>query len=598
MTEFVGIDPEGAKKLVAAMRKARDGLNGDLGDPLRYGLRVAQDDATEDAQASPKRYADYAGLLDKWIKDLSRRIEIITNAPPADLGSDGDQKTAVILTPDEAAAGGTRDGDALKAAWEEFQKSIGMSDYAQARRRFLDALKAAGRNVYDPEYATAFLKSLGADGLTDLIGRFLDLDVTNPYMTEGNFAFFKEALGPLALMVASADKAGTLPEDIRKKILGMNVVELSLFMRMAPQSDQLVLDAMRSILKSAGSVHGDQALANMMPLLKDHPKVLQELLADKRSFEAIFSNSVIVRDRKYFENLAAALEVALSPGAGDPALQQKAWAALIRAGGDKSFRNTVNAHPELARAMAKNFAPYLRWAANKQAQEFGARYQLTIPGLPPGTPALDPSLTVGDVTGFMAVLASDPAALKTLADEGQRLLREGGTFKMITPESIAGGLDDTALQAAVAEDQAVMALLLGGLQRADMDETARRDATADLLKSLVVGYATAPMKLYGPVVDVATGQWTTPASKAFADWIHQKVLDDEQIDSEELYQKFKDVYSETIINHLVSQNERLPEGRRKSPDQLKAMANQIVFQYEAQGLRKMVEEFWKELSGK
>lgn len=46
---------------------------------------------------------------------------------------------------------------------------------------------------------------------------------------------------------------------------------------------------------------------------------------------------------------------------------------------------------------------------------------------------------------------------------GLHALPSGDTFKLIIPELIASGLDDTTLQAAIAGDQAVMALLLGGL---------------------------------------------------------------------------------------------------------------------------------------
>ncbi|WP_143590920.1 hypothetical protein [Thermoactinospora rubra] len=598
MGELVGINPEGAKKLLAAMKKARDALNGDLlGEPLKYGLRVAQSDATAEAQASPKRYGDYAGILDKWIKDLNRRIEIISNIPPAGLGHDGNKVTATIPLTAEARRQAEADAKELADAWKEYLRERNNpmgTRYTAARQRLLDALKKSGAQVHDPEYAEIYLKHLGADTLKDIVDQFTEFGrPDNPYVTGGNYDYFKEYLGGLSMMVATADRAGTLPKDVRDRLLETQPVNLAVFMRLAPHTPQLLADATKRILSHSGSPVGDLALAQIMHALKANPHAMQLVLADPEAVKKLTSSSITLHDKDYFKNLNEALNNATKPGAGDPAALKAAWAGILKASGDEHWRGDLNSHPELARTLAENFKPYLRWAAHEQAKEFGKTYELNIPGLPKDALTLD-GVSLDDVKNFIGAVSTDAQARGILLAEAQRLAASGQSRFMITPERLkSGDLEDPAFQAALAQDQAMLALILGGVQRAKLDGDARRAANTEVLKTLVVGYLTMPFKAYGPVVDVATNPLTSKAAKDLVDWIHDK-MGDTETDPEEFYEKFTEAYRAEALAYLKEQAAKLPEGERPSEADLKGMANQLVFQFEAQGGRAMLEEFWKD----
>lgn len=595
MGELVGIDPEGARKLVDAMKKAREGLNGDLGEPLKYGLRVAQSDGTAEAHASPKRYGDYAALLDKWIKDLDRRIAIITNMPKADLGQDGNKVTATLPTPEEAAGNGKNAADALNKAWDEYQKSMGLSDYPQKRQAFLDALKKYGAQVHDPEFATAFLKQFGAEKLQTLIQTFMDTGrPDNRYLVHGNYEFWKETLGPLATMVGVSDKAGMLPDDFRKKLLETDVGTLSVFLRMAPQSERMARDVFKIAWDRRHTPDGKLAMTQIPEILSHHPKFGQEILANDEHRKWLLDSSNWTTYKDYGTSLGPLFRTTLAPGAGDPALQQKIWPEIIRKANDEGFRGLINKSPDVARALAENFRPYLTWAADKQGRDFAKDLNLPFKPLPNGTPTLDNGLSLDDIKNFMGMVNTDDQARNILLAEARKLLENGQGMRMITPEVIKNGaLEDIHLQAALAKDQGLLALMLAGVQRAGIDGDNRRAQTADALKGLTVGFLTMPAKAAGPVVDVGTSGVTTPAFK----WLTDKYFDavgDKEYDPEEFYNDFKKAYREQTLQYLRDQASLLPPADRPSEDELQGMANQLDAHFRAQGGEAMLKEFWKE----
>lgn len=484
---------------------------------------------------------------------------------------------------------GKSDGEAVDKAWREYQDSDpARADYFDKREALRKALATLEANGGDAVYAEAALKALGGDTLKEIVnGFYTEIRGDNPYISSGNFDFVSEYFGPLSQLVATADKGGVLPSDIRASLFESNTAELAMFLRSAPQTDAMIKAGMEEALQRSGTPISDFAIQQLMVGMDAHPEVLQELLANDDARQALLSRNVFGPDRgtDYEQDLARAMNVALAPGQGDPALQQKAWTALIRAGGDSSFRSLVNDYPQLARSMAEQFKVYLPWAANKQAQEYAAQYP--IPGLPEGTPKLDASLTVDQLTNFMAVLNSDPQAMHTLLNEAARLFRGGG-LAGITPEMLASG-NKLELQGKLASDFALYGLVLSGVTRADMDEQDRRDAMADALKTLAVGYATMKLGPAGPVVDVATSSLTTPASKALADLI-QKWTDGQQVNAEDIYNATAGVLRESVDLRL---QEIAPD---MSANERKAMVNDIVNQFDATTLREMIEEFWKDIN--
>lgn len=595
MGEFVGIDPDGARKLLDAMKKAREGLNGELGEPLKYGLRVAQSDGTAEAHASPKRYGDYAALLDKWIKDLDRRIAIITNMPKADLGRDGNKVTATLPTPEEAAGNGKNAADALTKAWDEYQKSMGLSDYAQKRQAFLDALKKYGAQAHDPEFATAFLKQFGADKLNTLLQTFMDTGrPDNRYLVDGNYQFWKETLAPLATMIGVSDKAGMLPDDFRKELLKTDIGTLSVFLRMAPQSERMARDVFKIAWDHRHTPDGKLAMTQIPEIISNHPKFGQEILVNDEYRNWLLNGSNWTTYGDYGKSLGPLFRTTLAPGAGDPALQQKIWPEIIRKSNDESFRGLINRSPDVAQALAENFRPYLLWAADKQAREFGKDMNLPFKPLPNGTATLDNGLSLDDIKNFMGMVNTDDKARNILLAEAKKLMDGGQGMRLITPEVVKKGeLENLDLQAALAQDQALLALMLAGVQRASIDGDNRRAQTADALKGLVVGYLTMPAGPAGPVVDVGTSGMTTPAFK----WLTDKYFDavgDKEYDPEEFYNDFKKAYREQTLEYLRYQSNQLPVGERPSEDKLQAMANQLYDHFRAQGGEAMLKEFWKE----
>ena len=484
---------------------------------------------------------------------------------------------------------GTDDGEAVAKAWQEYRDADpSRADYFAKREALREALTALGENSGDATYAEAALQALGGDTLENIVNGFYgEIRGDNPYIDAGNFAFVREYFGPLSQLVATADRGGTLPGDIRESLFESNTAELAMFLRSAPQTDALLRAGMDKALQQAGSPVSDFAIQQLMVGMDTHPAVLQALLADDGARRALLDRNVFGPDRgtDYEHDLARALDVALAPGQGDPATRQQAWTALVRASGDAGFRSLVDDYPQLARSMAGQFTVYLPWAANRQAQEYAGQYP--VPGLPEGTPALDGNPTVDQLTDFMAALNSDPEARKTLLNESARLLRGGG-LAGITPEMLASG-NRLDLQGRLAGDFALHALVLAGVTRADIDEDDRAAAMADALKTLAVGYATMALGSAGPIVDVATSPLTTPAARAFADLI-QQWTDGEQVNAEDIYNATAAAVRESVDMRL---REVAPD---MGADERKALVNDIVNQFDATALREMIEEFWKDIN--
>ncbi|MEH6419990.1 hypothetical protein [Pseudomonas sp. CGJS7] len=488
---------------------------------------------------------------------------------------------------------GKSDGDAVERAWKEYEASDPQrSDYHAKREALRTALDDLRANGGDSVYAEAALKALGGGNLKEIVNSFYpEIRGDNPYITPGNFDFVKEYFGPLAQLVATADRGGVLPSDIKQSLLESGTAELALFLRSAPQTDGMIRDAMGKLIDGpAGTPLGNFAIQQLMVGMDQHPQVLQELLADPNAFKQLFNRDVLGPDRgtDYQQDLARALGAALKPGAGDASTQQKAWTALIQAGGDKGFRSLVNDNPALAQSMAEQFKNYLPWAANKQAQEYSDQYP--IPPLPAGTLGLNPELTVDQLTDFMAVLNSDPQAMKTLFNEAARLFKEGG-LASIDPAALAGG-KKLELQGALASDFGLYSLVLAGVTRADIDERDQRDAMADALKTIVVGLALATLPISagaGITIDVALSSETTPASKKLVDLI-QKATNGEQIDSEEIYKATVAAVRESVERKLEQTAPNL------SADERKALSNDIMNQFDSIALREILEEHWKEIN--
>ena len=491
---------------------------------------------------------------------------------------------------------GNSDGKAVASSWSDFKAADPRSlDYEAKRQALHAALENLRENGGDPVYAEAALKGLGAANLNEFVGSFYRIDSGNPSITPGNFDVLKTYFGPLAQLVATADRNGVLPADIKKGLFESSPAELALFLRSSPQTEGMMRDAMRMLIDGPGyTAAGNFAIRQLMVGMDQHPRLMQELLADPKSRGLLFSGSLFAPGpgTDYEQDFARALNVALTPGQGDPATQQKAWTALIKACKEKDkdflatmkepidkaerFRSVIDAHPLIAQVMAEQFKHYLPWAANKQAQKYSNHYP--IPPLPGSALKLDDALSLDEVTNFMAAMCSDPKAMKSLIDETTRLFSQGG-LAGITPEMLRSP-DRLPLQGSLQTDFALFALVLGGVTRADLDEQGRRDAMADVMKTMFMGYALAAVPPgAAPLVDGALSPWSTPASKELAN-ILQRARGGEQIDANAVYDATVEAI-QAVVELRV--HELAPE--------LKGVADDIRRQFESTVQRKMLEQF-------
>lgn len=501
---------------------------------------------------------------------------------------------------------GKRDGEAVTRAWREFETAEpGTSDYDLKRRVLEGALGDLRANAADPTYAEAVVKGVGAADLKDFVGGFYRIDSSNPNITPGNFDFLKGYFGPLAQVVATADRAGALPADTKKALFECGPAELALFLRSAPQTEGMMRDAMHMLLNGPGyTPAGNFAIQQLMVGMDQHPRLMQELLADQKASDLLFGSSLFAPDRgtNYEQDFARALNVALTPGQGDPATQQKVWSALIKSSDDKDwrsypngrkddekdtgFRDLINSHPLLARAMAEQFKNYLPWAANQQAQRYAGTHP--IPSLPADALRLDGSLSPGQMTNFVAALSSDPLALDSLLKEATRLFQQGGLASM-TPEMLKSR-DQLALQGRLQVDFALFSLLLGGIARADIDEQGRRDAMADALKTIVMGYLLITLPpLIAPVVDVALSPVTTPLSKDLADFV-QDMANGEQIDAKKILNLAEKVVHEYVKRKIAEIVPDWTDGERRT------QVNYIMGQFKSTVFEKVNDEFSKDMN--
>lgn len=495
---------------------------------------------------------------------------------------------------------GNADGKAVASAWDDFKATQpGALDYEAKREALHAALENLRANGADPAYAEAALKGLGAAKLNEFVGGFYRIDSGNPNIAPRDFDVLKGYFGPLAQVVATADHAGVLPADTKKALFECGPAQLALFLRSAPQTEGMMRDAMQMLLDGPGyTPAGNFAIQQLMVGMDQHPRLMQELLADPKSSGLLFSASMFAPSTgtDYEQDFARALNVALTPGQGDPATQQKAWTALIRACMEKekdfaaklmdpfdqgeSFRSTIDAHPLLAQAMAEQFKYYLPWAANKQAQVDSDDFQ--IPPLPQSAPRLDNTLTLDELTNFMAALCSDPKAMKSLVDETMRLLSQGGLAGM-TPELVRSN-NRLPLQSSLQTDFALFALVLAGITRADLDEQVRRDQTAEALKTIVMGYALAVIPPgAAPLVDGALSPWSTVIFKKLADDL-QRATGGEQIKGDDILKEIVNVIEAAV---KLKVQELAPELNAAG------VANDIARQFESTSLREMLQEFWK-----
>ena len=497
---------------------------------------------------------------------------------------------------------GKLDGEAVARAWREFEAAEpGTSDYDLKRRVLQGALDDLRANAADPAYAEAALKGVGAADFKSFVDGFYRIDSANPNITPGNFDFLKGYFGPLAQVVATADRAGVLPADTKKALFECGPAELALFLRSAPQTEGMMRDAMQMLLNGPGyTPAGNFAIQQLMVGMDQHPRLMQELLADQKSKDLLFGAGLFAPDRgtDYEQDFARALNVALTPGQGDAATQQKAWTALIKDCDDKDwrsypngrkddekdrgFRSTIDSHPLLARAMAEQFKLYLPWAANQQAREYGDKYP--IQPLPGDALKLDAALSADQLKSFIAAMSSDPQALDSLLNETKRLFQQGGLANL-TPEML-NSRNRLPLQGQLQADFALFSLVLAGIARADLDELGRRDAMADALKTVVVGYGLAIVPPgAAPFVDIAISPLTTPASKRWADLI-QSVTNGEQVDAKTIFESTTAAIRESVDLKVQSIAPEL------SADERKGMVNDMMGQYESTSLREVLEKYW------
>lgn len=496
---MVGIHIPAARALVRAMEEARTSVSDEFRSRLKQALRVAEDDATPAAHASPRLFERYLVFLDHYAGDLRWRIETITRAPSVTLYGETSARLPFDSRSDARSAG-DKDGRLFRKFLEEGTPEITLGD-----------------KLHDPEYAAAFLKAVGKERLAALLNQHAN-DIAYGKGLNGfddaQLARFQRELGPLLDGIGSADSSGLVPDlsayfldncrlDVRSALVASTRTSHAFLARTT--SD--VIDVM-----SRNGEHTWLQLRLMDGLALNPDGFLRLLAEDKGAAEKLFSEKVL-KDRMIRKRLAECLDKALQ--APDPWSLKRAWGTLVTIGAQDHVQRFLARDHELAGALVHGFLPAVESAGYLQALA-------SVPGLDAHRPDelllpedLDPKL----IQDFLGAAMFHPDLAKRLGEVANGALAGGD----VGPATTRGGDWPDCL----AVEAGVLAVFMGAIKSADADEETIKQAIqgrreffvglgrqgADKLVGLA-GKRAGPLGDYlgGKVLDYAQGKivWALP----------------------------------------------------------------------------------------
>lgn len=246
MEEFVGLNPDKARRLVSSLRDTADRLV-KLRNNLARAVQDARAELAPGGEHGPGTFTRYIDFLNESARDLEWRIRVITSGSLPPPTPDGIVTGKVgFLNEEEAKRQGSADGEAAGRDW---LNGVHLGGNLDAWLKKLNEMIAKGQG--DPAYATAFFLSLGAwlqDIISDAFYRYAGPDRV---LDAQELEKARGELGPMAQMLALALAHGKLSKEYRDKLLGSDPRVLSLLLNLAPRDfpSDFMAEATRKILE-------------------------------------------------------------------------------------------------------------------------------------------------------------------------------------------------------------------------------------------------------------------------------------------------------------------------------------------------------------
>ncbi|MFI6476985.1 hypothetical protein ACIBH1_03560 [Nonomuraea sp. NPDC050663] len=539
---YVGIHPEGARELVAAMESARNAISDGFLADLRHALCVAQSDAVLEAQASFTVYQRYRAFLEESARELRWRVKVITSAPDATVDGETVYGTTQFESAKKAAEQGAADGAQFKELWAKAERD---GDW-----RAVEEWLAAHRDqLKDPEYAAAFLRSFGKENVVALLNKATEAYGPGSHLglSPEQLAYFQERFQPLMDAVAAADDP-----ELRAHLLdrlGLDAMAVLLVSTRMPED--FVRAAIPILTRTFGLAVGvtDYNASLTMTALGSYPELLQELLADPATADLLLGPRMLA-DPGYRKALAASLPGALDQATSDPATLDQAWSNVLRLASQDYFVDAMAGDEALSLALTTAFLPYLENAGHLMA----ASYIDGMPGLdlpPAREPLLPAGVTPEMVQDFLGGAIVHQSSSEALARQVAELMAGSGLEALIAGHG--GDYEKMAADPAL-NDEMVAALgplgiVLGALYSAQGDNLRRADSSKqerELYLGFFTGLGTA--KISDAALSSLAGVAAQLGANSFAQWLAGRPDD---ITPEQYAEGLRDSYVTAFTDLLV-----------------------------------------------
>ncbi|MEV8630459.1 hypothetical protein AB0395_02270 [Streptosporangium sp. NPDC051023] len=518
MTEFVGIDPAGARRLIGSMGDAVQRVR-----TLRPFLAASIAEAGPDWPSGPgAEVLDRVGrFLEEVQRDLTWRTQVIERVEGAAVPAGG-VKTARFAFRDASSAqlAGTLAGARIRAAWQDYEADPGVAAWERAQATLRDGQD----KTTDPAYSTAMLSSLGTTTFGAILTAVGKHEGSDRYGYDpAGMEKARKDLGPLVGAFASADAAGTLPAGLRKHVLGeLSIGGMAALLGLARQSHGFLVQAGTKLAQYARHRDDEEDWNTywLVKALSQDGEATQELLAAGDNAALLLRSEVVGDEGRpaFKELLATALDKALASGVGDAAHRRNAWINVIKVFSDKSSWPSLLSEPD-----KREFKPYPskqvgrtpagRWVTTPVPSLIGQVLARHVSQYFPELAAiwskkkefLSYTSTAGwgrletdEVVSFFGGLLRDPAALPVLRKEYEVFVK-GVDLGKEHPFGSSVSEGERERQRAVFLDKAgsaagMASLLIGGLSEADLDAEEQRKFLNELFTfplDVLVGVGTA-----------------------------------------------------------------------------------------------------------
>lgn len=373
MGEYVGIHPEGADALIAAMNSAKDLVSESSIADVKAKYGYTQFDSEKQATES-----------------------------------------------------GTEDGDMLQALFEEAEQTGDSS-------AVYEFLAEHEQDLTDPAYAASFLQGTGKEAVVDLLVQAADYfgaTAGDVGLTPEQVEKFTAGVGPLLTAINVANDTGRLPAGIKDEILSSySINSLGAMIKSGAFSDDFLRDLIAEELVMVNNrPPEDRNLQYILEVFADKPEILQQLLADEDCTRAVLEIAVggTANDGAQ-QSMLQALDQVLDQGYGDEKDLQEAWSTIVEVAGAE-FRDELNLDVASNELLTERFLAYLPYAAE-------VRPNAPVLAAPDG-PQLNSDISTEDLALFMGGLVQNESSLNALTEEAIKLIGNGDGPAHLTLENL------------------------------------------------------------------------------------------------------------------------------------------------------------------